>query len=217
MDAPRPAPLDSREKILEVAEALFARRGYAGVRLREVAEAAGLGKSSLFHHFPGKVQLYLAAVGRVLERLEVRLDPAFASGGSPAMRLDGVVEALVDALAEHPTSARLLLRALVEEDEFPPDLPEAAAGERSLQSLIGRLEALLHEGVAAGELRRVSTRHTVQTLIGATVYHFASGEFGETLLGGSLFSAEEVRRRKEEIVGLLHHGLATRAGPASGG
>ena len=35
----------SREKILDVAEARFAQRGYAGVGLREVAEAAGLGKS----------------------------------------------------------------------------------------------------------------------------------------------------------------------------
>ena len=58
-------PLDqasSRDKILEVAEALFAQRGFAGVGLREVAESAGLGKSSLFHHFASKVQLYLAVL-----------------------------------------------------------------------------------------------------------------------------------------------------------
>jgi hypothetical protein len=47
----------------------------------------------------------------------------------------------------------------------------------------------------------------MQTLIGATVYHFASGEFGEGLIGGSLFSAEEVRGRKEELRGILYHGL----------
>ncbi len=44
----------SREKILDVAERLFSRGGYAGVGLREVAEQAGLGKSSLFHHFNTK-------------------------------------------------------------------------------------------------------------------------------------------------------------------
>jgi hypothetical protein len=49
----------------------------------------------------------------------------------------------------------------------------------------------------------------VQTLIGATVYHFASGEFGEAVLGGPLFSAEAVARRKREVKALLLHGLAS--------
>jgi hypothetical protein len=58
----------------------------------------------------------------------------------------------------------------------------------------------------------------VQTLIGATVYHFASGEFGDVLLGRPLLSSEEVRRRKHEVKSLLHHGLAAPAArPTSGG
>ena len=69
------APPSSRDKICEVAEALFARRGYAGVGLREVADAAGLGKSSLFHHFRSKAQLYCEVLDRVLHRMRERLDP----------------------------------------------------------------------------------------------------------------------------------------------
>jgi AcrR family transcriptional regulator len=198
----------SREKILDVAEALFARRGFAGVGLREVALAVGLGKSSLFHHFRSKVQLYLEVLGRVLERIDERLQPALAAAGGPAERLLRSLDALVDALAEHPTTARLLLRGLFEDDAFPAEPgPEGDTVERRLAHLIGEIEALLHEGIAQGGFRQVSIPHTMQTLIGATVYHFASGEFGEGLLGGSLFSAEEVRRRKEELRALLHHGL----------
>jgi TetR/AcrR family transcriptional regulator len=209
----------SREKILEVAEALFARRGLAGVGLREVAETAGLGKSSLFHHFESKLQLYFAVLGRVLGRLEDALRPLFAAGGSPLERLDRAIDALIDGLAEHPASARLLLRAIVEDDDWAPDpLPEAEQAERALQTLIAGLETLLREGVRAGAFREVSARHMVQTLIGATVYHFASGEFGEVLLGRPLFSSEEVRRRKHEVRSLLHHGLAApAAAPRTGG
>ncbi len=198
----------SREKILDVAEALFARRGFAGVGLREVALAVGLGKSSLFHHFRSKVQLYLEVLGRVLGRIDEQLRPALAAGGGPAERLMLALDALVDALAEHPTTARLLLRGLFEDDAFPADLgPENDTVERRLASLIGGIEALLHEGIEQGAFRRVSIPHMMQTLIGATVYHFASGEFGEGLIGGSLFSAEAVRRRKEELRAILYHGL----------
>ena len=84
LDAPRaPLPASSRDKILDVAEALFARRGYAGVGLREVAKQVGLGKSSLFHHFPSKAELYLAVLLRVFERIDERVRPSLEAGGAP--------------------------------------------------------------------------------------------------------------------------------------
>ena len=103
----------SRDKILEVAEARFAQRGFAGVGMRELALAAGLGKSSLFHHFPTKRELYVAVIERVIERIEARVQPALATAGGAVLRIDHAVDALIDALAEHPTTARLLLRSLV--------------------------------------------------------------------------------------------------------
>lgn len=205
----RPETLSSRDKILDVAEALFARRGYAGVGMREVAEAAHLGKSSLFHHFRSKASLYLAVLARVLDRLGQRLGPVVDAPGDALERLDALVDALVDALAEHPTTARLLLRGLFEDD----DLPEEAGAElhgtdQALGDILGRVQGLLRAGIDSGRLRAVSVPDTVQTLIGATVYHFASGDFGEELLGQPLLSADAVRRRKVELKALLRRGLA---------
>lgn len=205
-------PPTSREKILDVAEALFARRGYAGVGLREVADAAGLGKSSLFHHFRSKAQLYFEVLGRVLGRIQERLEPALACAEGPLEKLDRSMDALADALAEHPPTARLLLRGLFEDDDLDDTIPEAQECERVLEATLQSLRRLLREGVDQGVFRPISVPHTLQTLIGATVYHFASGELGENLLGRPLLSAEAVSRRKEEIRNLLHHGLA--AAPA---
>jgi AcrR family transcriptional regulator len=188
----------SREKILEVAEARFAQRGFAGVGMREVALAAGLGKSSLFHHFATKDELQVAVIERVIARIEAHVLPALGRGGDPAATLGRAVDALIDALAEHPATARLLLRSLVEDDAFAAaDPPGLAAVEARIQALVDRFTALL------------GAPDRVQTLIGATVYHFASGEFGEAVLGGPLFSAEAVARRKREVKALFVHGLAS--------
>ena len=73
------------------------------------------------------------------------------------------------------------------------------------------LHRLLAAGVAAGAFRTLSVPDLMQTLIGATVYHFASGEFGEDVLGAPLFSADAVRRRKSEVVDLLRAGLAVQS------
>jgi AcrR family transcriptional regulator len=200
----------SRDKILDCAEELFARRGFAGIGLAEVAERVGLGKSSLFHHFRSKAQLYAAVMARILGRLETPLTAALAAGGTPVERLDRWVDALIDVLAAHPTYPRLLLRSLFEDDELAGELPEEQEANEIIRRVAAAGSRLLREGMTAGAFRPASVPHTLQSLIGATVYHFASGEFGDEMIGRPLFSPSEVRRRKTEVKALFRRGLVAR-------
>jgi AcrR family transcriptional regulator len=203
-------PQGSRAKIVEVAEALFARSGFAGVGLREVADRAGMGKSSLFHHFPSKMHLYLEVLRNVLERIAARLHPALERSEPAAEKLEAWLEALVDALAEHPTTARLLLRALFEDDDVAAELTgEAESVERTLMSILAGFRRLVAQGIEQGAFRAVSVSDATQSMIGAAVYHFASGEIGEAVTGGPIFSADAVHRRKREFVAFVMNGLGT--------
>jgi AcrR family transcriptional regulator len=203
-------PSESRAKILDVAEVLFARRGYAGVGLREVAQGVGLRKSSLFHHFPTKLDLYLEVLARVLERIETSVGPVMRSRAGHAERLDRWIDAVVDVLAEHPTTARLALRSLFEDDDLGSELARPQPYEETLSRLIGGFQRLVADGVAAGAFRKVSPGHLIQTLIGATVYHFASADLGDEILGAPIFSADQVSERKRELKALVRNGLAPR-------
>jgi AcrR family transcriptional regulator len=205
-----------REKILEAAEELFARRGFAGVGLSEIAEAVGLGKSSLFHHFPTKAQLYAAVTERILAEIEHALTRALAAGGSPVERFDRWIDTIVDLLGSRPAHARLLLRSLFEDDELSGSSDEERAANQTLARIIEGISGLLREGMASGVLRAASIAHTLQSIIGLVIYHFASGEFGTELLGRSLFTPAEVKRRKHEIKALLHHGLVVGRAPHKG-
>jgi TetR/AcrR family transcriptional regulator len=197
----------SRDKILDAAEALFARRGLAGVGLAEVAEAVDLSKATLFHHFRSKAQLHAAVMARILEHIQVAVASAVAQGGPAAERLTHAVDNLIDVLAANPTYARLLLRSLFEDDELTGELPEEVAANAAIARIVAGFTELLKEGIDAGDFHPVSPSHTLQTLIGATVYHFASGDFGQELVGRPLFSSAEVARRKEHVAALMLHGL----------
>jgi AcrR family transcriptional regulator len=199
----------SHEALLDRAEELFAERGFGGIGLSEVAERAGLGKSSLFHHFETKAQLYAAVLARLLQRVEAELTAALAAGGNPVERLERWIDTLVDVLAAHPTYARLLLRTQFEADELARDLPEAKEADAALRRIVNNALRLLREGMATGEFRSASAPHALQTLFGATVHPFATGRLGEELIGRSLFAPSEVRRRKAEVKALLRHGLIT--------
>lgn len=204
--------LSSRDKILDVAEERFARRGYSGVGVRELAEAAGLSKSSLFHHFRSKDVLYLAVLDRIFDRIEVHIGPALSGDGSLSERVDRAIDGLIDAMAEQASTPRLVLRSLFEDDDVPDDEPAGEIIGKRLDGMIAGFSDLIQKGIDAGVFRRVSPTHTIQTLIGATVFHFASGEFGEALIGGPLFDDEAIQKRKLEVKSLIHSGLVSEPG-----
>lgn len=197
----------SRDKILDAAEVLFAKRGYAGVGLSEVAEVVGLGKSSLFHHFKSKPQLYAAVDGRILKRIEERLVRSLAKGGDPQVRLERWLDDLIDLLAENPNYARLLLRSLFEDDDLGDDVPEEVEARRAVSDILASVGSLLREGMGAGVFRAADVPQLLLTLVGIVVFPFASGDFGAEVLRKSMFDASEVRRRKREVRDLLRFGL----------
>lgn len=209
----QPVEISARDKILDAAEALFARRGYAGVGMSEIADAVGLSKSSLFHHFPTKAQLYAATADRILRVIEGALTATLAAGGTPVERLDRWVDTIADLLGAHEAYARLLLRSMFEDDELNGAFEEERAVNDTLERVIGAATQLLREGMGSGALRAASIPHTVQSLIGLLIYHFASGDFGAELLGRAITTPAEVRRRKDEIKSLLHHGLVAPRAP----
>jgi AcrR family transcriptional regulator len=57
-----PKSARTRRRILELSGAMFVERGYHGVSLRDVAEAAGLTKSALYGHFRSKGQLLVEVI-----------------------------------------------------------------------------------------------------------------------------------------------------------
>jgi len=208
-----PTSQHTRDKILEVAAVHFARGGYRGVGMRGLATEVGLSKSALFHHFSTKLELYEEVLERVLERLELALDAGRKTHGGPVECLEAWIDSAILALAEDLPSARLLMRTMLEEEPFSPLLREPRAGrpmmapEMRLARILGRLGALLEEGVAAGVFRPLSIGDAAQTTIGTIVFHFASGDLGQVLLGESSVAAPLAERRRNEVTDFIRRGL----------
>jgi AcrR family transcriptional regulator len=87
----------TRERILDVAEALFAAHGFAGTSVRQIAAAAELTPASLYNHFEGKEALYVAVLERgirpLLELMQRRAGRE-ATGDAAAALVGEVMEHL---------------------------------------------------------------------------------------------------------------------------
>ncbi len=70
-----PLQLYDKEKILDACFNVFARHGYANTSAAMLAEAAGISKALIFHHFNSKKELYLSVLDRCFEK--GRIDMGF--------------------------------------------------------------------------------------------------------------------------------------------
>ena len=87
--------LETREQLLDAAESVFRARGVGHASLAEVADAAGVTRGAIYHHFASKAELFEA----MLARAEMPMDMAFDATRLPvadplAMVRDMAVKAL---------------------------------------------------------------------------------------------------------------------------
>jgi len=99
-----------REQILDAATRAFARAGFAGTGLDDVAAEAGISRVILYRHFESKTDLYRA----VLDRACTKLAGAVGEDDFDEHTLG----ALVRAAAADPDGFRLLFRYAAREPEF---------------------------------------------------------------------------------------------------
>ncbi|MFF9085810.1 TetR/AcrR family transcriptional regulator [Streptomyces sp. NPDC014991] len=98
------------ETLLAVAVRIFNERGYDGTSMEHLSKAAGISKSSIYHHVSGKEELLRRAVSRALDGLFAILDEEHARVGRPADRLEHVVRRMVEVLIAELPYVTLLLR-----------------------------------------------------------------------------------------------------------
>ena len=97
---------DRRQEILLVASDLFARRGYDGVGVRQIADAAGILGGSLYHHFQSKRDLYVEVHGAALAGVANLIEKEIAPLTEPWERLEAAVRVHLGAQVD-PDSVTL--------------------------------------------------------------------------------------------------------------
>jgi len=102
---------DVRDKALDAFLGLIAEKGYAGVALRDVAQAAGLGFADLYRLYPDKISLAAAFMARIDAEVLAGTPSAIDPEETARDRLFDVMMRRYDALRPHRAALRALRRA----------------------------------------------------------------------------------------------------------
>lgn len=104
---------ERRELLLERATALFARHGYDGLSMSQLAREAQISKALLYHYFPSKRRLFEATLADGAEELRLRTEPE--PGRPPAEQLSMTLDAFLEWVQERPDAYATLLRSSASE------------------------------------------------------------------------------------------------------
>ena len=111
--AVKPGPSEVARHIARVAARLFAERGYDATSVREIVEAAGVAKPTLYYHFQSKEGLANALISVPLGGLIERLKLIVETESDPVRCLEGVLEAHFAFCRDDPDRIAVLVRPAV--------------------------------------------------------------------------------------------------------
>ena len=159
----RPLNPKSKEEILAIAIPLFAGSGYSGVSMRTIARNVSLSAAALYHHFPDKQTLYLAAMAQVFADKTVILEKILKSRATPEKRLVQFITCLCELVHEDNDFSMLIQREMMDGDDL------------RLQLLATEVYHDLFQGVT-GLCQELAPKHDPYLLaisiIGIVMYHF---------------------------------------------
>lgn len=175
--APADAPQDAgaEERILEAARRVFMRRGTAGARMQEIAAEAEVNQALVHYYFGSKDKLaervFLDAAAGLVRALATIPDPTatleqtlerFITGYIDTVRRSPFIPAYLLAEAhQHPERLNVLMKKAI--GIVPSDMA---------RMVIGRIDAMIAERVAAGAIRSISARQLFVNVMSLVVFPF---------------------------------------------
>lgn len=100
---------ETRTRILEAAEGVFADNGYHDALVDEIGRKTSISKGGLYFHFPSKEDLFFAVLDRLAEQLVKRAEEASKTGNTALERADSALRAVLSVLSRKRRLARLVV------------------------------------------------------------------------------------------------------------
>lgn len=172
-----------RAGLVETARALFTRRGFAEVSVREIAREAGVTPAMIAYYFGDKQGLYEAMLSSVFDTLLSRARELAAASPATTAPVEAFIRLYVGTIASQPWLPALLLREVLTVD--------SAVRERFVERFASRAAAILpglfSAEIAGGALRAdLDPKLAVLSLVGMCAFPFLAHPVTGKALGYEL-------------------------------
>lgn len=195
--------------ILRAAEHVFARAGFAGATMAEIAVRAGVPKSNLHYYFRTKQALYRAVLAHTLQLWLSETDIIRAEL-PPQVALEQYIRAKMRLSASHPDASRVFANELL---HGAPEIGEIL--RHALRELVSRKAAVVRQWIDSGQMAPVDPQHLFFTIWAATQTYADFEAQVCAVLGVSQLGRQDYAQATEHLVALLLRGCGLAPEPAA--
>ena len=160
--------VSTRDAVFASAATLFAKGGFDGVSVDDIAKSAHVNKAMIYYHFADKLALYRAVLAAGFTHMGETASGIAASADAPSLKLDRFIDAFVHMTETRPWMPALMLREIAE------GAPRLDAGTLDrMRVVITSFVAILKEGQASGVFRMVHPILAYESVIGPIIINAA--------------------------------------------
>jgi AcrR family transcriptional regulator len=128
IDLEVPSHHDTAGRIASEASRLFAIKGFGGVSIKEISEAAGVTSASIHYHFGTKANLFQQIIEQFISKLLVSARLSLVIPRNPEdlkIRLEIFIRRTVDAIIERPDVLSIIRREMDRSKDVTASIPSA--------------------------------------------------------------------------------------------
>jgi TetR/AcrR family transcriptional regulator len=195
---------ETRAAILAAAGRIFALSGLAGARTEAIAAAAGVNKALLYYYFKSKEGLYEAVVEDHFREFNRQALEVLNTQGPARTVLLRYVSLHFDFISASHQSAPLFQQVMMTGGSFLERLIHKYFAPRG-----EALGNLIERGMRNGEFRRADAFQTSVSIVSLIVFYFTAARVLQLLGHPDAYSPANLKRRKQELLDFVRHGLFT--------
>ncbi len=188
--------LARREEILHIATELFAEQGFSDAVTQAIADRLGVGKGTIYRHFPSKREIFLAAADRVMVKMQEKILANIAGVEDGLEQVDRGMKAFLAFFADHPEYVELLIqeRAHFKDRKRPTYFEHREVNVQRWRHLYARL-------IAEGRVRPMSVE-SITDVVGNVIY----GTMFTNFFAGQ---KKPVDQQAQDILDIVFRGILT--------
>ena len=161
--------ITTEEKIFNAARTVFQKKGFAGARMQEIADEAGINKAMLHYCFKNKQLLFEAVFKNAFSQLAPQINMIFNSQDSVFEKISKFTDSYISFVIHNPYLPQFVIQEMNNNPEFVMSFMKNE--NRPNPSL---LIAQIEKEMADGIIKTLNPKQLLMDIFSMTVFPFAA-------------------------------------------
>lgn len=194
-----PKKIDKEAKKLEIinhAMGVFAQKGFAKTKMADVAEAAKIGKGTIYEYFKSKDEIFNFVFSHFMDSMETTVAKAIFKLTDPVQKIETIFTAWAEMITSHQSDFIEIMLDFWAEAIRKKEKAELAIIQldKVYDDFRKIVKSILDEGVRLGKFKKIDTFYTASLLIGAL-----DGIMLQWIMDKNVFDVSEAIRHSMKV------------------